>query len=232
MTDTLHNNNWLRPGESLRSSNGFHVLAMQEDGNLVLYSLAVAVWNSGTVGQKVDGVVMQGDGNLVIYAPGGKAIWATGTDGRGPSRLVLQDDRNAVVYSEQGYTWASNTSQDLKLYETHEIKLSPELRTSLQNDLNIAPTIEWGVSCTVSGTGVWVCVAVLIVIAVILEFTNGKPPFGENNDLRVAGGEISDAAKEAGRELSNLAKNPGAIIPGGGGGWFPPPPFIPNFPNI
>jgi hypothetical protein len=220
MANTLNSGEWLRPGQSLQSSNGYHVLAMQEDGNLVLYSLMKAEWASGTDGRTVAGVIMQDDGNLVIYAPDGQPIWDTGTHGHGPSRLEMQDDRNAVVYSAQGATWASNTNTDPELWQTRQIEISPELRAALQSDVNIAPIFKVGVKCTTTGPAVWFCVAAVVVIAVILEFTNGKPPFGPNNDLRVLGGEISDASKKAGRDISNWGKNQGGQISKTWKRWF------------
>jgi hypothetical protein len=194
---------------------------MQEDGNLVLYSLCQPVWASGTNGRTVDGVILQEDGNLVIIAPGNQPIWASGSHGHGESRLVMQYDRNAVIYNKQDIpTWATGTNTDPALWETRQIEISPELRSAIQADAAIAPIFEVGVSCSTTGPGAWICVAAIAVIAVILEFTDGKPPFGPNNDLRVLGGDISDAWKKAGRDISGWAKNQGGQVSKTWKRWF------------
>jgi hypothetical protein len=211
MGDTLKSGEWLLPGQSLQSSNRFHTLVMQGDGNFVLYSLGRAVWASST--PKNDGVTLQGDGNLVIYASGRKPVWDSGTAGRGDSRLVLQDDRNAVIYDNQNRpTWSSGTNTDLHLFETRQVEISPKLMEALKQDASVSPIIAVGLQCTTTGPGVWVCVGALIAIAVILEFINGHPAFGPNNDLRIAGGQISDATKQAGKQFSDAAKHAGDVI--------------------
>lgn len=56
-------------------------LAMQSDGNLVLYSNGVAYWATGMKGAG-SYLVMQTDGNLVMYRPSGNsrvAVWASNT---------------------------------------------------------------------------------------------------------------------------------------------------------
>ena len=56
-------------------------LAMQSDGNLVLYSNGAAYWATGMKGSG-SYLVMQTDGNLVMYRPSGNsriAVWSSGT---------------------------------------------------------------------------------------------------------------------------------------------------------
>jgi GH25 family lysozyme M1 (1,4-beta-N-acetylmuramidase) len=113
------------------------VLAMQEDGNLVLYAPGGhAIWASGTNGKEGAYLVVQDDGNTVIYAPGHSPIWAThtvrglpptpGCGLRGPPTVltkgegvhscdgrfffVHQGDGNVVLYDKGKATWASDTS--------------------------------------------------------------------------------------------------------------------------
>lgn len=221
MADTLHSGHWLRPGEQLKADNGFHVFVMQEDGNLVLYSLGRPVWASGTDGKTVDGVIMQDDGNLVIYAPGGQPVWATGTDGRGTSRLVMQHDRNAVIYDANNKpTWSSNTHTAPELWETRQFEAPAALMAAAREDEDIAPIIGIGVTCSTTGPGVWVCVGAIVVIAILMELSYGDPPFGPNNDIRVVGGQISDASKKAGRDISDWAKGRGGAISKTWKKWF------------
>jgi hypothetical protein len=92
-----------------RSPNGRYRLALQLDGNLVLYDdeLGVALWSAGTNGNTVGQAVMQGDGNFVIYDAGSVAIWSTETAGNPGARLAVQDDGNLVVYRADGTAlWA------------------------------------------------------------------------------------------------------------------------------
>lgn len=53
-------------------------LAVQGDGNVVVYDEGRALWYTGT--RSADRLIVQGDGNLVAYA-GGTAVWYTNTDG-------------------------------------------------------------------------------------------------------------------------------------------------------
>jgi hypothetical protein len=109
----------LMPGEQLYAGqslvNGYFTLAMQTDGNLVLYAGNTAKWQSHTYNNPNAWVVMQTDGNLVVYSPGPSyvhALWQSGTYNQPGDRLVMQSDGNAVIYNS-GYTkapWATNTS--------------------------------------------------------------------------------------------------------------------------
>jgi hypothetical protein len=109
---------WLMPGEtlsqsqSLDSPNGQYVLWMQDDGNLVLYGPAGALFATSTNNQGVR-LEMQHDGNLVVYDASHQAVWNSGTQGNAGARLAVQDDGNLVVYAADLYTplWASNTAQ-------------------------------------------------------------------------------------------------------------------------
>ena len=65
-----------------RSQTKTHELAIQSDGNLVLYGLREnPVWSTSTQGRGATQLVLQGDGNLVIYR-GNEALWSSGTSGR------------------------------------------------------------------------------------------------------------------------------------------------------
>ena len=99
---------WLTAGATLASErgltseNGNFVLAMQGDGNAVVYDYTGrALWNSGTF-VAGSSLVVQGDGNVVVYSPDGRPVWSTGTFGRPGAGLVMQDDANLVVYRADG----------------------------------------------------------------------------------------------------------------------------------
>jgi hypothetical protein len=104
----------LATGGYLHSADGRFTLAMQGDGNLVIYTAGVPLWASNTATNDPSHVIMQLDGNLVVYRNADNVpTWASGTVGNGPSTLVMQDDGNLVVYrdSDGKPTWASNTVQ-------------------------------------------------------------------------------------------------------------------------
>ena len=113
---TLSTEMSLTPGNSLNSCSRWFVLAMQADGNLVVYKEkggggTQALWASATNGNPVEAAIMQADGNFVVYNPSGTALWASGTAGNPGAYVVMQDDGNLVVYSSSGTAlWASNTA--------------------------------------------------------------------------------------------------------------------------
>ena len=93
----------MRPASSVKSASGQYMLAMQGDGNLVMYDAAgKPTWSTGTQGNPAARFAVQGDGNLVVYSSAGKALWNTSTQGNTNTRLVLQDDGNLVLYSSAG----------------------------------------------------------------------------------------------------------------------------------
>ena len=97
------------PGGWKRSPNGRYRLALQMDGNLVLYDdeLGTALWSAGTEGTAAGQAVMQNDGNFVVYDARNVAIWSSGTAGNPGARLAIQDDGNLVVYRADGQPlWA------------------------------------------------------------------------------------------------------------------------------
>ncbi|MET3621069.1 protease pro-enzyme activation domain-containing protein [Burkholderia ambifaria] len=103
----------LRPSQIVYSASGSHRLAMQDDGNLVLYNTTngAAVWNSGTNGNAGAYAVFQTDGNFVIYSVSGKPLWFSSTNGATfGHRLSVQDDGNMVIYRVSVPVFATSTS--------------------------------------------------------------------------------------------------------------------------
>ncbi|MEO8552838.1 MAG: glycoside hydrolase domain-containing protein [Kofleriaceae bacterium] len=96
----------LSRGQAWSSCDGRFTLAMQGDGNLVLYSGGAALWATGTTNGAV--AVMQGDGNFVLYSDHSHPLFASGTDGNPGAWLAIQTDGNAVVYGASAL-WASGT---------------------------------------------------------------------------------------------------------------------------
>jgi nucleoid-associated protein YgaU len=111
MGDTLQKGDKLEVGQSLTSNNGAYRLALQGDGNLVLYAGEQSVWATDTNGQDVQRAEVQEDGNFVLYTPD-KPVWASETAGAANGLLLLQDDRNLVLYSGDDAKWSSETHTD------------------------------------------------------------------------------------------------------------------------
>jgi hypothetical protein len=100
---TLYAGQTLNAGQQLWSPNGADEVAMQGDGNLVVYRGGTALWATYTSGD--NHVTMQGDGNLVVYSAGGVAQWNSGTSGSN-FYAIIQEDSNFVIYSPtNGAQW-------------------------------------------------------------------------------------------------------------------------------
>ncbi|KAG8150605.1 protease pro-enzyme activation domain-containing protein [Burkholderia catarinensis] len=103
----------LKPGQIVYSASRSHELAMQNDGNLVLYNTAngAAVWNSGTNGNVGAYAVFQTDGNFVVYSASGKALWYSSTNGVPYGQyLAVQDDGNLVIYESHVPVFSTGTN--------------------------------------------------------------------------------------------------------------------------
>jgi len=114
MSDRLSPGQNLPIGQSIISGNGEYRLAMQHDGNLVLYDkTGKALWASNTNNVAIQTCAMQSDGNLVLYRYDGHAQWASNTHGKPGAYLVMQNDGNAVIYYDEKpkAVWATGTNQ-------------------------------------------------------------------------------------------------------------------------
>lgn len=106
----------LLPGEALgrgqvkASCGGSVVLAMQSDGNLVLYRSGRPLWATMTNGRGGATAAMQGDGNFVLYSTSGVPLFNTQTHRFPGSWLAVQDDGNLVLYQGSTPRWPSNTA--------------------------------------------------------------------------------------------------------------------------
>ena len=81
------------------------------DGNLQLWNTANEgiIWESRTQGERL---AMQADGNLVVYGPTGECVWSTGTYGNRDAFLAAHDDGNLVIYTadQRKTLWSSKTT--------------------------------------------------------------------------------------------------------------------------
>jgi len=97
-------------GQSLMSSDGYSYLHLDQNGSLELYVNFNKVWSTPSAGKNAH-FAMQQDGNLVLYTSTGTAVWSSATSGNGISNAYLQGDGNLVVYKSNGQsTWSSGTS--------------------------------------------------------------------------------------------------------------------------
>ncbi|RAG82084.1 hypothetical protein DN069_29440 [Streptacidiphilus pinicola] len=87
-------------------------LVMQNDGNLVLYSLATgkSMWASSTSGNSGAYAAFATDGNLHVYNTSGTSLWSASLTAGAGTTLQLQNDDNLVLYNSSGAaTWSSNS---------------------------------------------------------------------------------------------------------------------------
>ncbi len=101
--------NTLLPGQSiivkgrLTSASGNYFLAIQGDGNLVIYNGNNPIWQSDTRGSKVI-FSLDPDGWLRLKDENGKTVWKSNT-GTGTS-LVMQDDGRLVMFRGTAPIWS------------------------------------------------------------------------------------------------------------------------------
>jgi hypothetical protein len=91
---------------------GEYVLHFTAKGNLELRNekAKCMVWESKTSGASK--LALQEDGNLVIYAARDKPLWASNTAGNPGSILAVQADGNLVIYSkDRKPLWSSETHE-------------------------------------------------------------------------------------------------------------------------
>src|SRR6478736_1697962 len=100
----------LSAGQRLQSPNGVFEAVMQGDGNFVLYGPAGWTWQSGTNGSGANRLAVQADGNLILYNAADSWKWQTYTNGKGAGFLQVQDDGNMVLYNASStWIWQTYT---------------------------------------------------------------------------------------------------------------------------
>lgn len=96
----------LQAGQHLVSPSGSWSLAMQGDGNLVLYGPTGSRWQSGTAGRHATRLAMQADGNLVLYTAGGTSVWQANCPHVAGAQLSVTNDGHArLVTGNQIPVW-------------------------------------------------------------------------------------------------------------------------------
>ena len=88
----------------LTSPNGLYQAGLFPDGFKVKYlgQTKCAITSSNDTSGQI--LAMQPDGNLVVYDPSGNPIWNSGTSGKGtpPYKYVIGDDGNTDVVDANG----------------------------------------------------------------------------------------------------------------------------------
>jgi len=113
--NTLNANQIMGSGDNLLTNNGYYSLAMQSDGNLVIYRLvggsATPLWSTGRAGTYAY-VAMQNDGNLALYKSNNTWSWTSNTGGRPVDsryKLVLQENGELNIYDpSNNIIWYAN----------------------------------------------------------------------------------------------------------------------------
>ena len=107
---------WLNPTDTITSANKQFELVMQDDGNLVIYSIAATrtpVWSSNTVGHPGAKARFQDDGNVVVYKPDGVSpLWASNSAGHPAPSATLTDAGALVVGDPSAPAWQSGSIGD------------------------------------------------------------------------------------------------------------------------
>ncbi|MFE3108020.1 hypothetical protein ACFXKJ_03970 [Kitasatospora indigofera] len=101
MNSVLHRNQaWYSP-------NGHVQLAVQGDGNVVLYRDSTPLWVARGAMPNGDILAMQGDGNLVVYAADGTPLWWSGTGGHPGAELTVYNEGAIAVELNGRILWTS-----------------------------------------------------------------------------------------------------------------------------
>lgn len=104
-------NGLMYPGQRIDTADRKYSAILQIDGNLVLYKQGIPLWASGTDGKNVSFLAMQTDGNLVLYDKSYRPLWYTGSSNTRANRLIMQQDGNLVLYTRDNRPiWASGTA--------------------------------------------------------------------------------------------------------------------------
>ena len=97
------------PQQSIFSADGRFQLVFQKEGNVVLYFGVTPLWGTPTAMGQSMVLAMQADGNLVLYDPQFTPLWASNTAGNPGAFLRVQNDGNVVMYVGSTQVWATNT---------------------------------------------------------------------------------------------------------------------------
>lgn len=127
----------LSAGQALRSPNRQYLLAMQGDGNLVVYGNGHrrALWSTRTSGHSGAYLALQPDGNAVLYSQDRQALWNSRTSWAGPGGvLVMQDNGDLVLRTSKGLAWHNGAPGGDRLYVGGQLLARQYLHTQYGTD--------------------------------------------------------------------------------------------------
>lgn len=124
LSESLSTNEILCSGDNILSRSKAYNLAMQNDGNLVIYKGGSPLWASNTFQSNgKNRLIMQSDGNLVIYNGQNAPVYNTGSSiGSGVYNLIMQDDGNLVIYKSNKLWSSTGNTTDNSFIPTISIK--------------------------------------------------------------------------------------------------------------
>ena len=98
-------------GARWRAPNGYTLLFTNEGNLELRSPVGSKLWESRTAGRDAGKLAMQADGNLVIYDRSmAKPLWSTNTNGHEGAFLAVQEDGNVVIYTpDRRPIWATAT---------------------------------------------------------------------------------------------------------------------------
>lgn len=101
----------LRSGQRLVSSNGQISATLDADGNFVVRGPDGPSFSTSTAGNTGARVAMQTDGNMVLYDAAGRARWSSGTWGHPGSTAMLRSGGTLTIEQSDGRTlWSSGAA--------------------------------------------------------------------------------------------------------------------------
>lgn len=161
--NTLQAGQTLSGGQYLTAQDNEFRLAMQTDGNLVLYDrFGRALWASNTEDNPGAYLANQlSDGNLVVYNTSSQPLWATYTEGNTDDALRLENNGNLVVVASSGRILWQTGALDHSLFGGEslsgldsEVLISPDqqFQLSMQPDGNLVLYNDFGRALWASNT--------------------------------------------------------------------------------
>ncbi|MEV6976910.1 hypothetical protein [Kitasatospora sp. NPDC093806] len=100
-------NNALLRNQAWYSPDGRVMLAMQGDGNVVLYRDGKAIWVAPGAMPDGNALAMQGDGNLVVYSADNRPLWNSQTGGKWGAELTIYNEGAIAVELNGKVLWTS-----------------------------------------------------------------------------------------------------------------------------
>ncbi|CAJ1082564.1 mannose-specific lectin-like [Xyrichtys novacula] len=112
ITTSVKTNEILHVGDDLVSKNGLWKATLKSDGNFVISGWK-ETWEAKTCGSDGYRLAVQTDGNVVLYDKCNTPKWSTNTYVNGANykcRFELTDEGNLVLFKDDVLSWSSADS--------------------------------------------------------------------------------------------------------------------------